>query len=182
MLRRPYQTEGMARKPLSTNGAQRTPKENIAELEVSIAKGLLSISNRFKGVNKNKELPGLDVHDVVLLSMNKDESSENGIEEVQDNIQAAIDDVMNVTDLTRKTNTGSKPGLPANKQVLIRATDEDHERWKLAAAELGVSLAEFVRDVCNKAAGSTGCQHLPQDRKVYPWMQKCLKCGKRFTD
>ncbi len=117
-----------------------------------------------------------------MLSMNKNESSKDSAEEVQDNIRAAVDDVMGVTELTRKANTGAKPGLPANKQVLIRATDEDHERWKSAAAELGVSLAEFVRDVCNKAAGTTGCQHLPQDRKVYPWMQRCMKCGKRFTD
>ena len=182
MLRKPHPTEGAARKSLSTEGKYRPSKEKAKEFEISIGKGLLGFSNRFKGINKHKELPELDVHEVVLLSMNKDESAEDGVEEVQDNIQAAVDDVMNVTELTRKANTGAKPGLPANKQVLIRATDEDHERWKSAAAELGVSLAEFVRDVCNKAAGTTGCQHLPQDRKVYPWMQKCMKCGKRFTD
>lgn len=174
--------EGAARKPLSTEGKHRTPKAKATDLEVLINKGLLGISNKFKAINKNKELPESGVRDVVLLSMNKDESAKDSVEEVQDNIQAAVDDVMDVTELTRKANTGSKPGLPANKQVLIRATDEDHERWKSAAAELGVSLAEFVRDVCNKAAGTTGCQHLPQDRKVYPWMQKCMKCGKRFTD
>jgi predicted HicB family RNase H-like nuclease len=182
MLRKPYPTEGAARKSLSTEGKYRTSKEKVKEFEISIGKGLLGFSNRFKGINKHKELPELDVHEVVLLSMNKNESSKDSAEEVQDNIRAAVDDVMGVTELTRKANTGAKPGLPANKQVLIRATDEDHERWKSAAAELGVSLAEFVRDVCNKAAGTTGCQHLPQDRKVYPWMQRCMKCGKRFTD
>jgi predicted HicB family RNase H-like nuclease len=169
MLRKPYPIPSRYKpvKPVQT--------------DQPVVKGLLNIGNKFKGINKNKELPELDVHDVVLLSMNDNESLENNIEEVQDNIQAAVDGVMKVEDLTRKANTGSKPGLPANKQVLIRATDEDHERWKTAAAELGVSLAEFVRDSCNKAAGSLECQHLPEHRKVYPWMQKCLNCGKRFN-
>lgn len=175
--------EGMFRKPYPTESRSNPPKTKTKtkDVEQSIAKGLLNISSRFRSVSKNKELPELHVHDVVLLSMNENESLENNHEEVQDNIQAAVDGVMKVEDLTRKANTGSKPGLPANKQVLIRATDEDHERWKLAAAELGVSLAEFVRDACNKAAGSMVCQHLPEHRKVYPWMSKCLNCGKRFN-
>jgi predicted HicB family RNase H-like nuclease len=174
MLRKPYPTE-LRRKPISPR------TKEVVEVNKSIGKGLLNIGNKFKNINKNKELPELDVHDVVLMSMNENESVEDSIEVVQDNIQAAVDGVMKVEDLTRKANTGSKPGLPANKQVLIRATDEDHERWKTAAAELGVSLAEFVRDSCNKAAGSLECQHLPEHRKVYPWMQKCLNCGKRFN-
>lgn len=175
--------EGMFRKPYPTESRSSTPKTKTKtkELEVQIAKGLLNIGNKFRSINKNRELPELDAHDVVLLSMNDNESLEDNMEEVQDNIQAAVDGVMKIEDLTRKANTGSKPGLPANKQVLIRATDEDHERWKTAAAELGVSLAEFVRDACNKAAGSMMCQHLPEHRKVYPWMSKCLKCGKRFN-
>ena len=173
--------EGMFRKPYPTESRSNTPKTKTKDLEVQIAKGLLNIGNKFRNINKNKELPELDAHDVVLLSMNDNESLEGNMEEVQDNIQAAVDGVMKVEDLTRKANTGSKPGLPANKQVLIRATDEDHERWKSAAAELGVSLAEFVRDACNKAAGSMVCQHLPEHRKVYPWMSKCLNCGKRFN-
>jgi predicted HicB family RNase H-like nuclease len=156
-------------------------KKEVGEVETSIGKGLLNIGNKFKNINKNKELPELDVHDVVLLSMNENEPLKDNVGDTQDNIQAAVDGVMKAEDLTRKANTGSKPGLPANKQVLIRATDEDHERWKSAASVLGVSLAEFVRDACNKAAVSMDCQHLPEHRKVYPWMQKCLNCGKRFN-
>jgi predicted HicB family RNase H-like nuclease len=153
----------------------------VNEVEQKIAQGLLSVSNKFKGLSKNKELPELLVHDVVLISMNEPMSPKEEEYEIQDNIQAAVDGVMKMEGLTRKPNTGSKPGLPANKQVLIRATDEDHERWKTAASELGISLAEFVRDVCNKAAGTTECQHPMEQRKIYPWMQRCMKCGKRLT-
>jgi len=155
--------------------------KEVGKAERSITRGLLSVGNKFKGISKNKELPELHVHDVVLISMNEPRLPSEEEYEIQDNIQAAVDGVMKMEGLTRKSNTGSKPGLPANKQVLIRATDEDHERWKTAASELGISLAEFVRDVCNKAAGTTECQHPMEQRKIYPWMQRCMKCGKRLT-
>lgn len=174
MLRKPYLTE-LRHRPVSL-----VVKE-VDKVERSIAKGFLSVGNKFKGLSKNKELPKLHVHDVVLISMNEPRLPSEEEYEIQDNIQAAVDGVMKMEGLTRKPNTGSKPGLPANKQVLIRATDEDHERWKTAAAELGISLAEFVRDVCNKAAGTTECQHPMEQRKIYPWMQRCMKCGKRLT-
>lgn len=170
MLRKPFQMEYRQKKQ---------KQQQISNPPVIVSNGL-TLSDKFKALIKTKEMPNNDAYDVHLLTMDGKEENLEEVSGAQDNIQAAVDDVMKSEELTRKPNTGSKPGLPANKQVLIRATDEDHEKWKIAASGRGVSLAEFVRDACNKAAEDSICAHLMQDRKIYPWMQKCLKCGKRF--
>jgi hypothetical protein len=98
-----------------------------------------------------------------------------------DNVEAAMEKVAETIDLTRATNTGSKPGEPAAKQVLVRATEIDHQRWKEAAAKEGVSMSEFVRACCNAAAGETlDCQHPVEMTRFYPWGKTCLKCGTKF--
>lgn len=96
----------------------------------------------------------------------------------EDNIEAAMDRVAETLEPTRKPNTGSVPGEPAQKQVLIRATDFDHQRWKDAAARSGVSIAEFVRKACNDAAArELDCSHPIEFRVVYPWSERCKKCN-----
>lgn len=98
-----------------------------------------------------------------------------------DNIAAAMDKVAESMDLTRKPNTGSTPGEPAMKQVIVRATEHDQERWKQAAEKQGVSMAEFVRRVCNEAAAEElDCPHPIQFRKSYPWSERCTKCNTRL--
>ena len=105
-----------------------------------------------------------------------DDKSQN-----DDNLEAAMEQVARTTRLSRKANTGSTPGAPAEKQVLIRASEADHERWKQAAEFVGKSLAEFVREVMNaKAAELLDCQHPLEYRRQYPWSDVCLKCGKRL--
>jgi predicted HicB family RNase H-like nuclease len=99
----------------------------------------------------------------------------------QDNVEAAMDKVASSIKMTRKSNTGSVPGEPAQKQVMVRATDADHEKWKKAAETEGKSMAEFIRDACNEASkNSLECQHPKEFRKVYPWSEFCLKCNHRI--
>ena len=98
-----------------------------------------------------------------------------------DNIEAAMDKVAETLEPTRKTNTGSSPGEPAMKQVIVRATESDQDKWKRAAEKQGVSMAEFVRRVCNEAASDElDCKHPAQYRKSYPWSERCTKCNTRL--
>lgn len=98
-----------------------------------------------------------------------------------DNLEAAMDKVAETTSLGRSSNVGSEPGDPAQRQVLIRATASDHDRWKQAAASQGVSLSEFIRDCLNaRTKELLDCQHPIGMRKVYPWSETCMACGERL--
>lgn len=70
---------------------------------------------------------------------------------------------------------------PTVKQVMIRATPEDHERWKRAAELDGKTMSDFIRDTVNSATSELlDCTHPVQFRKVYPWSETCIKCGTRL--
>lgn len=98
-----------------------------------------------------------------------------------DNVEAAMHDLAEGMDLTVSTKISDDDG-PADKQVLIRATEHDRERWKRAAEVAGVSLSALVRDVMNKQATDVlDCSHPPQYRKVYPWASFCTKCDMRLS-
>ena len=98
-----------------------------------------------------------------------------------DNIVAAMDKVAETLEPTISSNTGAEDGATATKQVLIRATEEDRERWKQAAEAKGVSLSEFIRTLANAAAAEIlDCSHPPEMRKKYPWSERCMACGHRF--
>jgi len=100
-----------------------------------------------------------------------------------DNVEAAMDAVANTEAPTRKQSTGAKRGEQAQSQILIRATPEDHELIKRAAAHEGISMSEFVRRVAvQKASESVECQHPANYHKRYPWADFCLKCGQRIAD
>lgn len=108
-------------------------------------------------------------------------SDDSDYTEDVDNLEAAMDKVASTMKPTRKSNTGSVPGEPAQKQVLVRATEADHERWKKAAERQGKSMAEFVRDVCNEASkDALECSHPAAWRKKYPWSEFCVKCNTRL--
>lgn len=99
----------------------------------------------------------------------------------EDNIEAAMEHVASTLEPTIGPNTNTADGETASKQVLIRATETDHERWKRAAAKDGISLSEFIRNCCNEAAGNIlECQHPLHMRKTYPWSDRCLACGIRL--
>jgi len=99
----------------------------------------------------------------------------------EDNLVAAVEDMMDGLDLSIVSNTGSKPGNPATKQIICRTTQEEHDRWKRAAELLGLSLNEFIRNcVREKADNLIDCQHPWEYRKRYPWSEFCLNCGQRL--
>jgi predicted HicB family RNase H-like nuclease len=99
-----------------------------------------------------------------------------------DNLDAAMAKVAEGITPTRKKNTGSAPGEPAQKQVIVRVTDADHEIWKSSAEKSGMSMAEFIRLAVNDACVKAGdCQHPVESRKNYPWATFCLSCNKRLS-
>lgn len=101
----------------------------------------------------------------------------------EDNLEPAMDKVAETLVPSRKKVAGSKEGDPAQSQILIRATKEDHELIKAAAEHEGKSMSEFVREVAvAKARDIVECQHPLSHRKSYPWSEVCLKCGKRLKD
>lgn len=98
-----------------------------------------------------------------------------------DNVEAAMHEVAEGMDLTVSAMT-KEDDAPADKQVLIRATEHDRERWKRAAEVVGVSLSALVREVMNtKATDILDCSHPMQFRKQYPWAEFCTKCDMRLT-
>lgn len=103
------------------------------------------------------------------------------VEPIEDNIVAAMDQVAESLEPTIGKSTGADDGKQATKQVLIRATETDHDRWKLAAESKGISLSEFVRNLCNAAAEEIlDCAHPAEMRISYPWSERCMACGHRF--
>jgi|DEB19_MinimDraft_3_1074340.scaffolds.fasta_scaffold00068_18 hypothetical protein len=99
-----------------------------------------------------------------------------------DNVEVAMKKVAETTKPTRRPATGAEEGQTATKQVLIRTTDEDHQRWKDASDKEGITLSEFLRSAANKAASDVlDCKHPAEFLKWYPWGKRCTKCGLRFN-
>lgn len=95
-----------------------------------------------------------------------------------DNIEAAMAKVAETISPTKKANTGVESGTTATKQVLIRVSEEDHERWKDAADKDGSTLSDFLRKAANAAASDVlDCKHPLRFRKSFPWVEKCVQCG-----
>ena len=98
----------------------------------------------------------------------------------QDNVEAAMHDLAEGMDLTVSTKVSDDDG-PADKQILIRATEHDRERWKRAAEVEGVSLSALIRETMNrKVADILDCSHPMEFRVSYPWAEHCKKCGSRL--
>ena len=99
-----------------------------------------------------------------------------------DNVEAAMDKVAETLDHTISSKISDDDG-PADKQILIRSTVRDHERWKLAAEREGKSLSAFVRDLVNVSVTEIlDCSHPAEYRQAYPWSETCLKCGTRLWE
>jgi len=108
--------------------------------------------------------------------------SDSPVEPIEDNLEVAMNAVADTIVPTRKSKTGSTPGDPASKQVLLRATDLDHQRWKDAADFHNISMAEFIRNACNeKAKEVLDCSHPTNMRRFYPWANVCLQCGMKIV-
>ncbi len=71
---------------------------------------------------------------------------------------------------------------PADKQVLIRTTEYDRNRWKDASIHSGVTLSAWIRETLNKESTTLlDCPHPTHQMRFYPWATMCLECGKRFS-
>lgn len=98
-----------------------------------------------------------------------------------DNLVAAMNRVAETLDPTISQSISDDDG-PANKQILIRATENDHERWKHAAERVGLSLAQFIRETMNtKVTDILDCSHPLNMRKKYPWAEFCTRCDARLS-
>lgn len=97
----------------------------------------------------------------------------------QDNLESAMNQVAETIKPTRKADAKGDDTIA--KQVLFRASEHDHQRWKDAADKLGISMAEFIRECCNaKATELLDCPHPLNQRRWYPWSEMCLQCGMRI--
>ena len=100
----------------------------------------------------------------------------------EDNLVAAMNDVAESIRPTRKPKTGAVEGDSAAKQVLLRATETDHMRWKAAAEKRGISMAELIRDAVNAACiPILDCPHPSEMKRFYPWATTCLQCGEKWV-
>jgi hypothetical protein len=125
------------------------------------------------------DAPAVDIKEVIVEEPTGFDTEEG--QEEPGNMAAAMNKVAETLNMTRKTNTGSKTGEPAQRQVLLRASAEDHERWKKTAESKGMALSELIRELCNIAAAETlDCQHPAEFRKTYKWSDTCLKCNTRL--
>lgn len=103
----------------------------------------------------------------------------NNDEETMDNLAAAVDKVASSMDMTVSNAVGDDG--PSTKQIIVRASDIDHERWKQAAHAVGKSMSQFIRDNINAAVSDIiDCTHPQSQRKTYPWAEFCLKCNTRL--
>jgi hypothetical protein len=70
---------------------------------------------------------------------------------------------------------------PAGKNILIRLTEKDRERWKETAEKMGVTVSQMIRDTVNaKVQDVLDCSHPISQRRYYPWSEFCLACGTRL--
>lgn len=94
-----------------------------------------------------------------------------------DNLKAAMRDVASSMDHTISRDSVNSEADPV-QQVLIRAPKSSHERWKSAAALLGKSLAQFIRDLADaQAASLLDCRHPQHMIRHNQWGTFCHQCG-----
>jgi len=97
----------------------------------------------------------------------------------EDNLKMAMDKEVETT-LSDMTVSQSGEDI-AYKQVLIRATQYDKDRWKAAADFKGISVSEWIRGVLNESARNIlDCSHPTNRRRYYPWAEFCLDCETRL--
>lgn len=96
------------------------------------------------------------------------------------NIGPAMDKVAESMDMTIAPIEKEDDG-PADKQVLIRTTDQERERWKQASSQEHLTLSAWIRTVLNaEAKRLLECEHPINMVRFYPWSKMCTKCGQRL--
>lgn len=98
-----------------------------------------------------------------------------------DNLEIAMAQVAASIEPTIHRTTGATPTDPT-QQVLIRAPRSSHTRWKQAANKLGISLAQYVRDLCDtRAAELLDCPHPQHAIRSNRWGHYCADCSTQLT-
>lgn len=98
----------------------------------------------------------------------------------ESNIRAAMDKVAETLSPTVSSIVKPDDG-PADKQVLIRTTDFERDRWKQASELEQLTLSAWIRNTLNaEAKRLLECDHPMNMVKFYPWAKICYKCGKRL--
>ena len=70
---------------------------------------------------------------------------------------------------------------PADKQILIRTTDYERDRWKDASSKEQLTVSAWIRKTLNtEAKNILECLHPVEFVKYYPWARTCMKCGQRL--
>ena len=98
------------------------------------------------------------------------------------NLKAAMSKVVESEDMRIGNPNGSGDDSIVDKQVLIRVSEKDRERWKKSAEISGKSLSLWIRDILNKESSLIlDCPHPLNEMKYYPWAQICTRCGMRVN-
>lgn len=104
----------------------------------------------------------------------------NQSDDQPDNLTAAIDKLAETLEPTLPNPVGT-PDKPAQKQVLIRATEHEHTRWKQAAQHTGTTMSDYIRTTVNeRTAELLDCTHPLTHRRAYPWAEFCTNCNQRL--
>lgn len=97
-----------------------------------------------------------------------------------DNLVAAVAREAESKDKSISTEISPEDG-PADKNILIRLSAKDRERWKQAADKMGLTVSQMIRDTVNaKVTDVIDCSHPINQRRYYPWSEFCLACGTRL--
>jgi hypothetical protein len=100
--------------------------------------------------------------------------------DAESNIKAAMDKVAENISPTVSSIVKDDDG-PADKQVLIRTTDSERDRWKQASGLEQETLSAWIRNTLNaEAKRLLECDHPMNMVRFYPWAKICQKCGKRL--
>lgn len=103
-----------------------------------------------------------------------------GISLDDSNIVAAMNKVAESIDHSISPISKSDDG-PADKQVLIRTTDQERDRWKEASSHENLTLSAWIRNTLNaEAKRILECDHPMNMMRFYPWAKICTKCGQRL--
>ena len=98
-----------------------------------------------------------------------------------DNLEVAVHQLARDLPLTVASPTGAAPG-EGTVQVIVRATGRSRDRWKEAAALLGISMAEYIRRLCDERATLLlDCPHPVESRTNNRWGSSCTRCGQQLT-
>jgi len=115
------------------------------------------------------------------LSANKMKATkmtQNKNSEELSNIRVAMDKVAETLEPSIPMSV-TEDGGPADKQVLIRTTEAERQKWKDASVKENETLSSWIRKHLNEKAEKTlTCQH--ERVKNYPWATICLQCRQRL--